>query len=331
MRPILLAASLFLTACSSKPDHRTLRIANAGTGLQTWDMPVTLADRLGYFKEEGLDVALENLPSTTKALEAITGGSADVAICTYSQALQVATQGQRVRSFFVLTKRESKVLVVTPAARSRIRRIEDLKGALIGVPAIGSSAHQWVKYYLATHGMQPGELRAVSIGFGASAIAVIESGRIDAAAMTGGDQFQLLRRHPDVRLQIDASTPEGMRESYGSDTFAGGAATAKQEWLDRNPDAARQIARALQRTLQWIAAHKPEEIRDRLPESQRSQDAAVDLEILRWSLSSFTADGTMPAGAPEIAKRLLDAIVDQGRDSKIDLAATWTNQYLKPK
>jgi len=124
-----------------------LRIANAGTVLQTWDMPVTLADRLGYYKDEGLDVTLENLPSTTKALEAVLGGSADVAVCTYAQALHVVAQGQRIRSFFVLTKRDIKVLVVAPAARDRTRRFEDLKGALIGVPAIGSAAHLWVKYY----------------------------------------------------------------------------------------------------------------------------------------------------------------------------------------
>jgi hypothetical protein len=36
----------------------------------------------------------------------------------------------------------------------------------------------------------------------------------------------------------------------------------------------------------------------------------------------------MPKGAPEATRRFLDATIDKVRDSKIDLAATWTNEYL---
>jgi NitT/TauT family transport system substrate-binding protein len=55
----------------------------------------------------------------------------------------------------------------------------------------------------------------------------------------------------------------------------------------------------------------------------------VDLEIIRWSLPMFTPDGKMPKGAPEAVKHFLDATIDSVRNSKIDLAATWTNQFLQ--
>jgi hypothetical protein len=42
----------------------------------------------------------------------------------------------------------------------------------------------------------------------------------------------------------------------------------------------------------------------------------------------FTPDGAMPKGAPEALKRFLDVTVDKVRDSKIDLSATWTNEFL---
>jgi NitT/TauT family transport system substrate-binding protein len=156
----------------------------------------------------------------------------------------------------------------------------------------------------------------------------VESGRIDAAGLSGGDHFRLLRRDPSLRVLVDANSPEGMRDIFGGDFWAGGALSARQEWLDRNPETARRLARALQRTLHWISTHTPEEIRERLPVSSRSPDAAMDVEILRWSLPTFTADGRMPKGAPEAMKRMLDQTVDKVRDSKIDLAATWTDEFL---
>ena len=327
MKNTALAICLFLAACGAKPNRPHVRIATVATGLQTQQMPITLAYTLGYYKDEGLDVTMVNLSSNTKTLQSLIGGSVDVAGTAYQQTIQMAAEGQRVRAFFIGVRRNSNVLIVAPAAAQKVRRIEDLKGAVVGIPSPGSPTHQWASYILAAHGVQPADYSAVGIGVAASAVAAVESGRIDAAGLSGGDHIHLLRRNPGLRILVDASTPEGMREGYGP-VFASGAMVAKQEWLDRNPDAARRLARALQRSLQWIAAHTPEEIRARLPDELRSPDAAVDLDVIRWSLPSFTPDGRMPAGAPEAMKRFMDATMDKVRNAEIDLAATWTNEYL---
>lgn len=323
----LLAVCLLLTGCASNSGHPHVRIANVGAGLQMWCLPVSLAQTLGYYKEEGLDIAMENLPSGPKALQALLGGSVDVADFDYFKNLQMAAEGQRIPAFFIMSRRDTKVLILGPSANGRIRRAEDLKGATVGVASPGSSGHQFVNYYLAAHGVQVSQFTAVGIGLGASAFAAIENGRVDAAVESGGDHFILLRRHPDLRILVDTSTPEGMRETFG-DAFAGGTLSAKRDWLDRNPDTARSLARALLRSQQWIVAHTPEEIRERLPEGFRSQDATVDIAIIRWGRAIYTTDGKMPLGAPEAVKHFLDATIPKVRDSKIDLAATWTNEYL---
>jgi NitT/TauT family transport system substrate-binding protein len=293
-----------------------------------WCMPVTLADALGYYRDEGLDVAIDSFPSGAKAAEALMGGSVDVADFIYEHNLQMAAEGQRVRTFFVITIGDSRVLAVTPSAMSRIRRVEDLKGSSVGVPSAGSGSHLWVKYYLGRHGLGPADYSVAAVGMGATAIAAAESGRVDAVALSGGDHFRMLSRHPDTRILVDASTVEGMRESFGTEFHPTGTLTAKQFWLERNGDAARHLTNALRRTLEWIAAHSPEEIREKLPESLRSQDAAVDLKIIEWGRQKYSHDGAMPEGGPEAMKRYLDATIDKVRDTKIDLAQTWTNEYL---
>jgi len=328
MKAPLFTVCLVLAGCGAKPDHPQVRVALAATGLQTTQMPMVLADSLGYFKAEGVDVSLVNLSSYAKTMEALLGGSVEVAGAAYQQAIQLAAEGQHVRAFFIGVQRDSRVLILAPASNEKFHRVEDLKGAVVGVSSPGSSNHQWVNFTLAAHGVRAADVSAVGIGVGASAVAALESGRIDAAGLAAGDHFRLLQRHPGLRVLVDSSTPEGMHASYGGDVYAGGALTAKQEWLDRNPDAARRMGRALQQALRWIAAHKPEEIRERLPESFRSQDAALDCRIIAWGLPGFTVDGKMPKGAPEAMKRFLDATSEKVRDTRIDLAATWTNDFL---
>ena len=322
---------LVLSGCGSKQGNPRVRIGNQGTGLQAWGMPFTLADSLGYYKEEGVDVTMENLPSGVKALQALIGGSIDVAGLMYQQTIQMAADGQHVRAFFITSQRSMLTLVVSPATKKKIRSVADLKGALIGVVSQGAPLHQALNFYLSRKGIQPSEFTPISIGFGASSIAAIESGRVDAAGLAGGDHFRLLQRHPDLQILLDCSTAEGTQECVGGDTYAGGALSAKQAWLDKNPDAARKLARALQRTHKWIATHTPQEIRDRLPDNFRSDDVAVDLQIIRAGLSIYTIDGAMPKGAPETMKQFLDATVDKVRDTKIDLAGTWTDEYLGAK
>ena len=328
MKPLLLALCTLLAACGTKSDRIKVHIANAGPGLQTFCLPIPFAQTLGYYEAEGLDVSLETLPSVGKSLQALVGGSVDVAGVSYAQTLQLAAEGQHLRSFFIITRRGSNTLIVAPSATDRIRRIEDLKGALIGVTSLGSSSHLFGNYILAAHGIGPTEFRTINIGMGAPSVVAIESGRIDAAVVTGGGQFQLLRRFPNLRILLDSGTAEGMKATYGGDLYASGALAARPAWLAANPDTARRLARALLRTQVWLTTHTPEQIRERLPPEFRSDDAATDIEVLRYGLGSYTPDGKMPPGAPEVMKRYIEATIEKVRNTKIDLSATWTNDFL---
>lgn len=163
-------------------------------------------------------------------------------------------------------------------------------------------------------------------------MAAIESGRIVAANVAGGDHIRLLRRHPSLRVLVDSSTPEGMIATFGSEAYAAGLLTAKPSWLDSNPETARRLARASRRGLEWIAAHSDKEVREKLPSAFQSPDAAEDLDIIRWARGGFTTDGRMPAGAPEAWKRHLSTQADNVQNAKIDLPSTWTNDFLpEPK
>lgn len=328
MRPVL-ACCFILSACGGKPDPARVRIADTGPVVEMTFLPVSMAETLGYFREEGLDVVLEKLPSSGKTLEALLGGSADVASLGYMQTIQMATRGQRIRAFFIGNQRANFAIVASPGAQRKVERIQDLDGALIGVPSPGSPTNQWASYYLTIHGVDVSRVKWIGIGGGAGAIAALGSGRMEAAALAGGNHIRYLKQHPDARLLVDGSSREVMLNTFGGEWFASGALAARQEWLDRNPDTAKRLCRALGKALRWIATHAPEEIRDRLPESSRSADVQADIEIIRWGRAGHTPDGRMPAGAPEAMFRFLEATSGEIRGAKIDLSSTWTNEFLE--
>jgi NitT/TauT family transport system substrate-binding protein len=67
------------SGCSHAPANAPMRVRLAVGGQnQMIYLPTTLADALGYYREEGLEVELQDFPGGAKALQALVGGSADV-------------------------------------------------------------------------------------------------------------------------------------------------------------------------------------------------------------------------------------------------------------
>ena len=90
-------------------------------------LPVRLAQTLGYYEEAGLAVETSEVAGGTKALQALLGGSADVAAASMSDAVQLAVEGRDVRGFLVLYTRPTAALAVAPSLSRTIRTIRDLK------------------------------------------------------------------------------------------------------------------------------------------------------------------------------------------------------------
>src|ERR1019366_9452152 len=56
-------------------------------------LPLTIAEQLGYFKDEGLQVELSDFAGGAKALQALVGGSADVVSGAYEHTINMQSKG----------------------------------------------------------------------------------------------------------------------------------------------------------------------------------------------------------------------------------------------
>lgn len=318
-----LASVLLCAGCSRSAGRPEVRLA-------TWKgaYVVVLAESLGYFEREHVALSLQEIPSLSKSMEALLGGSVDAIVGTYEQAVQMAAEGRDVKAFDVLLGCHGLILAVSPATQRTLNRIEDLPGATVGVSSPGSSTQFFLNYLLRKHGIAPDSVTPTSIGVAATAIAALERGEADAGVIFGSAFTVLRDRHAGLKVLANTYTKEGMREIFGVTSYPSTALLAKASWLQANPGQARALARAFSSATGWMRTHSPEQIRDRIPAAYRIPDARADLEALRMLIPCLPETGKLSIEEAEAVRKVLSGSVDKVRSAKIDLPSTFTNEFV---
>src|SRR5207302_3004840 len=81
-------------------------------------LPLTIAEQLGYFKDEGLTVKISDFAGGSQALRAVVGGSADVVSGAYEHTLNMQPKGQYLQCF-VQQGRAPQIAIGISAARAK--------------------------------------------------------------------------------------------------------------------------------------------------------------------------------------------------------------------
>jgi NitT/TauT family transport system substrate-binding protein len=305
----------------------TVRVAVGGQS-QLIYLPTTLARELGFYKEEGLNVEIEDLQGGAKALEAAVGGSTDVVSGFYDHTIQMAAEGREFVAFVTMLRFPGLVLVASPQRAGTITRIEDLKGKILGVTSAGSSSHMLLRYLLQQHGVPADGASITAIGTAATAIAAIERGKVDAGIMADPAFTLMMRRNSSAHVLADLRQGEGVAAALGTKTYPASVLYAKGEWIRAHRDTTERLARAIRRTLLWMKEHTPQEIAAKTPAAFRGEDLGLYIEALKNSMPMYSPDGMMdPAGA-EAVHAMLSQSMDKVRGATIDLSKTYTNEFV---
>jgi NitT/TauT family transport system substrate-binding protein len=329
MRLWLVAAiAITIGGCGSAPPDRNAEVRIAIGGRAALDfVPIYLADSLGFFRQEGLQVTLQDLPGTAKAIQALMGRSSDVVAGGYDAAIEMTVQGQPMQAIATIEKWPPLVVVAAARSDRQLRTILDLKGAVVGVSSPGSSSHHLINYLLEKNGLASSDIRTVGVGVNFSMAAAIQGGKVDAA-VAGPLGMALLSKTPGLVILADCRTAEGALQTLGTANFPWTVLMTRPEWTRSHPETASKLGRAVHRTLVWIHQHSAEDVSNAMPQQYKGQDAALYLKGIRDILPAFSDDGIMPAGGPSHVKDFLGVSDDRVRDANIDLEATYTNKFV---
>src|SRR5437879_7402791 len=234
-------------------------------------LPTVLGKQPGEFDEAGLAVELVDLKGGSDALKAVLGGSADVVSGYFDHCVNLAAKKQELQSFVVYDRYPGLVLVVSPAHTNEIKSIKDLAGKKVGVSAPGSSTDFFLKYLLKKNGLDPTSAAVIGVGLGATAVAAMQQGQIDAAVMLDPSITVLQGDYPDLRILSDTRTQKDTLSVFGGE-YPGGALYSTAAWVASHEKDVQALTTALINTLAWINAHSPEANMAKMPEAMVGQD-----------------------------------------------------------
>jgi NitT/TauT family transport system substrate-binding protein len=322
-------AGISSTACGTANDEpgTHVRVAIGGQTQMVY-LPTTLAQELGFYKAEGLDVELQDFEGGAKALQALIGGSADVVSGFYDHTIQMAAEGRALTAFVVMLRYPGLVLVTSPQAAGRVTNVSALQGGIAGVTTPGSSSQLFLNVLLAKHGVPIQSVSAVAIGSGATAVAALERGRVDAGWIGDPGLTILRRRNPGVRTLADLRDERGTHEAFGTGSYPSSVLYTHTPWLEKNRATASRLARAIVRTLRWMQQHSNEEIAEKTPPALRGDDLALYAESLKNSRGMFSTDGLMAADGAAAVRDVLAESNPKVKSAAINLSDTYTNDLV---
>src|SRR5437867_10218940 len=167
---VLLAAAAQVHAQIEKRD---VHIAVGGkTAL--YYLPLTLTERLGFFKDEGLNVRISDFAGGTRSLEAVVGGSADVVAGAYEHTINMQSRRQSFQAFVLMGAAPQISVGISSKLADKYKSPKDLKGLKVGISAPGSSTNMVINYLLAQGGLKPTDVDVIGIGAGATVVAAVE-------------------------------------------------------------------------------------------------------------------------------------------------------------
>jgi sulfonate transport system substrate-binding protein len=326
--PTLLLGLFLATpaAAQEKPELAKVRLAVGGQAALYY-LPLVVTQRLGLFREAGVEVDISDFAGGSRALQALVGGSADVVTGAFDHTIQMQAKNRPVVALVELGQFPGFVLALLNAKAAAYRSPADLKGMKIGVTAPGSSTHFMALQLMAKSGLKPDDASFLGVGATTTAVAAVKRGEIDAIVNTD-PAVALLQREGLIKIVADTRTRDGTREVYGG-IYPAAVMYASPAFIDKNPHTVQALVNAFVRGLAFMRTHSPEEVAAVVPEEYALGDKPLYVQAIKNSLPMFSPDGRFAREGAETAYSVLKAFDPDVRNAKIDLAATYTDRFVE--
>lgn len=252
----------------NKTDLKEIKVAEVTHSI--FYAPQYLADSLGYFKEEGLDVEFILTPGADKVTAAVLSGDVQIGFCGSEATIYVYNNGEKdyLVNFAGLTKKDGSFLV----GRDEIKNfsIEDLKGKHIIAGRKAGMPAMTLEYAINQGGLNTSKLNFdTSYDFSAT-----------SGAFIGGDG--------DFVALFEPTATNLVKQGYGHIVASVGelggvvpytAYNARKSYIEENEDVMKGFSNAINKALEYTHNHTAKEVAENI--STYFPDSSInDLEIM---------------------------------------------------
>lgn len=289
-------------------------------------LPAKLAEALGYFKDEGLDVELLNEAAGVDAENQLLAGAVQGVVGFYDHCVDLQAKGKYVQSVVQFSQAPGEVEMVSNKYPD-LKSFADMKGKNLGVTGLGSSTNFLTLYMASKAGLQPGDIVTVPVGAGATFIASMQQDQIQAG-MTTEPTISRMVKTGEASVLVDLRTVEKTRAALGG-TYPAASLYMETSWVEEHKDDVQKLANAFVKTLKYINTHSGAEIADQMPKDFYVGDKEGYIKALEAGKGMFTPDGVMPEDGPKTVLAVLSEFSKNVKGKQIDLAKTYTSEFVK--
>lgn len=327
---IVVAAGFALAASGAQaqgaPEKTSVTLGVGGKALLYY-LPLTIAERKGYFKEQGLDVTINDFAGGARSLQALIGGSVDVVAGAYEHTIRMQAKGQDIRAVVELGRFPAIVVAVKKDRMDKIKSAADFKGAKIGVTAPGSSTALTAQYAMVKAGLKANEASIIGVGGGAGGVAAMKKGEIDVISHLD-PVIAKLEADGDVVALYDTRTEAGTKALFGGSNPAA-VIYARNEFIEKHPNVTQRLTNAFMKALKWIEAATPEEIAAAVPPEYHLGDRALYLAAVAKSKEAYSRNGIIPEAGMNSVMDMLRTLDPEFANIQLDLKKTFVDTFVK--
>lgn len=291
-------------------------------------LPLTIAERKGYFAAEGIDVTVREWPQPGAALQAVQTGAAQILSGAYRHALEQPVKGQPLVAFVLQGRTPQLVLGVSQKSIPHFKGLRDLRGRRVGVTGMQSASHRVAKLLLGQAGLAvPNEVQYLGLSSPTEAVTAFHSGDIDAICFDE-PVITLLEQSGALRVVADTRTVRGCAEVFGGPMPAG-CLSAPADFVNDQEMVCQALAHAMVHALKWLQTAGPSDIIKTVPEPFFMGDRALYLAAFSRAREAWTPDGLMPPLGPETAARVWLGESPKRSGERLNLSRTYTNAFAR--
>ena len=325
-RYVIAVLALVATAALCPAYAQTkLKIMVGGIDKQIY-LPAKLAERLGYFKDEGLEVELFNSNSGSQAATALLAREVQAVVGFYDHTIDLQSKGKIITNVVQLLVSPGEVELVTAKEADKYSNAANWKGEALGVTGLGSATDFLTKALAVKAGLKANDVTLVPVGAGDTFISALQQGKI-VGGMTTEPTVQKSLKMGIAKIGVDLRTPEGTRAALGGD-YPASCVYMEAAWLASNKETAQKVVNAFVKTLKYIQTHSAEDVTEQMPKDYYAGEKDLYIQGLKEGKPQYSPDGVLSQAAAESVLAILSTFSPSVQGKKIDLAKTFTTEFV---
>jgi len=292
---LLCLMTFFAASPATAGDKPLTHVLIAQPGHDDYGIPLYLADKLGYFKDQGLTAEFVNFKSSPLSVASLLAGEVQFVLTSYDQALKTFEKGKILK--IVLTTTDSHPWCLL--ARPEIKTPQDLKGKKISAKMPGSGPRAFATAVLIHYGLNP-ETDVTFVDLPETAILPsYVNGAIDATVGSGVRKAEMLKRGAVVL--VDMNDPAQHKAVLKTDKYPLKVVLTTEEYAKANPQVVQEFVNAAYKAMKWEKDHSSKEIAENVKDYFLG---SIDEAVIDDVRKPFSHDGLVTKSGHE-------AIVEQ--------------------